>query len=252
MDETNIKSLIEALDKGHRCVVRQSAPGEWNVDVEAKEAILNYFKIQKMVPITEDPPFYYADKIPVKTAYPPNVRIVPPAVVRYGAFVESGAVLMPCYVNIGAYVSSGTMVDNFTLVGSCAFVGKNCHLSAHVTIGGVLEPAQARPVIIEDNCFLGAGTRVLEGVLVRSGAVIAAGVTLTASTKIIDVRSSKPQYCQGTVPANAVVVPGTYEREFSSGKFNVQCALVIGERTSSHDQKLSLNETLRKYNDFAF
>lgn len=248
MDEAYIRSVIEALDTGNRCVVRKNTSGEWDVDVEAKEAILNFFKIQKMEPVTHDPPFYYVDKIPIKSNFPPNVRVVPPAVVRYGAFVESGAVLMPSYVNIGAYVSAGTLVDNFALVGSCAFIGKNCHISAHVTIGGVLEPAQARPVIIEDNCFVGAGVRVLEGVLVRTGAIIASGVTLTGSTKIIDVRESKPRYYQGTIPSNAVVIPGTYEREFPSGKFNIQCALIVGERSQSHDQKLALNETLRKYN----
>jgi 2,3,4,5-tetrahydropyridine-2,6-dicarboxylate N-succinyltransferase len=251
MSSKTVQEIIQDLDQGRRCVVFQK-DAKWQVDVEAKQAILDFFKLQKMEPVTQDPPFFYVDKIPVKTSYPNNVRVVPPAVVRYGSYIESGVVLMPSYVNIGATVREGSMIDNFALVGSCAYIGKHCHISAHVTIGGVLEPPQAQPVIIEDNCFVGAGARIVEGVLVESGAIIGAGVTLTASTRIVDVRGSKQEVYKGRVPANAVVVPGSIPKDFPAGTFDVQCALIIGERSASHNTKLSLNETLRKYNDFAF
>ena len=197
----------------------------------------------------ETPPFQWTDKVPIKKwRTEMGVRVVPPATVRYGAFVGKNSVLMPSYVNIGAYVDEGSMVDTWATVGSCAQIGKNVHLSGGVGIGGVLEPPQAQPVIIEDDCFIGSRCVVVEGVHVKRGAVLGAGVVITASTAIVDVRKEKPEIIKGVVPANAVVIPGSARKKFPAGEFHVPCALIIGDRKPSTDMKTSLNQTLREYN----
>lgn len=243
-----IREVIEQLDKGKLRTASPTEDGSWQVNDWVKKAVILYFPINKMETI-EVGPFEFHDKIALKRDYAAQgVRVVPHAVARYGAHIESGAVLMPSYVNIGAYVSAGTMVDTWATVGSCAQIGRDVHLSGGVGIGGVLEPVQAAPVIIEDGAFIGSRCIVVEGVRVGKEAVLGAGVTLTMSSKIIDVTGNEPVIHTGVVPDRAVVIPGSYEKEFSAGKFNVPCALMIGYRKESTDKKTSLNDALRDNN----
>jgi len=248
MDEAKILETIEALDRGQLRVAEKKAPGEWVTHAWVKEAILGYFKMMKMQPMhAGDLQFF--DKIPLKKwTAETGVRVVPPAVARRGCFIEPGAILMPSYVNIGAYVATGTMVDTWATVGSCAQIGANVHLSGGVGIGGVLEPIQASPVILEDHVFVGSRCIVVEGVFLEEGAVLGAGVTLTSSTKIIDVSGASEKVYTGRVPRNSVVVPGTYVKDFPAGKYGVTCALIIGTRKESTDKKTSLTQALRDYN----
>lgn len=239
-----ILEVMEALDVG-RLRVAEKRDGEWVVNTWLKEAILAYFKLRSMETIQLGP-FRYHDKIPLKTEAP-GVRIVPPGTVRYGAHVEPGAIIMPAYVNIGAYVGSGTMVDTWATVGSCAQIGRNVHLSGGVGIGGVLEPASARPVVIEDGVFVGSRAIVVEGVLVEEEAVIGANVVLTASTAILDVTGPEEVRLTGRVPARSVVIPGTRTRRFPAGEYGVPCALIIGRRQQSTDRKTSLTAALREF-----
>lgn len=221
--------------------------GEWIVNEWVKKAIIMYFTINDMQTI-ELPPFEFHDKIRLKSGYAEKgIRVVPHAVARYGSYIAPGVVMMPSYVNIGAYVDSGTMVDTWATVGSCAQIGKNVHLSGGVGIGGVLEPIQAAPVIIEDNCFIGSRSIIVEGALIKSAAVIGANVVITASTKIIDVSGDVPVEYKGYVPENSVVIPGSIEKQFKAGKYNASCALIIGKRKSSTDLKTSLNDALRDF-----
>jgi 2,3,4,5-tetrahydropyridine-2,6-dicarboxylate N-succinyltransferase len=241
-----IREIIEALDKGQ---LRVAFPVEdnWIVNEWVKKAVVMYFPIQQMETI-EVGPFEFHDKIPLKKDYASQgVRVVPPAVVRHGAYIESGAILMPSYVNLGAWVGSGTMVDTWATVGSCGQIGRNVHLSGGVGIGGVLEPLQATPTIIEDDCFIGSRCIVVEGVKVRQGAVLGANVVLTQSTRIIDVTGAKEVVYRGEVPPNSVVIPGSYTKAFASGSYQVNCALIIGQRKESTDKKTSLNDALREY-----
>lgn len=243
-----IRTVIEAVDKGQLRVAEPTAAGEWQTNEWVKQAILLYFGIQKMT-TWELAPFEFYDKMELKKGYAAlGVRAVPHAVARYGAFIGRNCVLMPSYVNIGAYVDEGTMVDTWATVGSCAQIGKNVHLSGGVGIGGVLEPLQASPVIIEDGCFIGSRCIVVEGVRVEREAVLGANVVLTQSTKIIDVTGSQPVETKGRVPARSVVIPGTYSKQFAAGEYGVGCALIIGQRKESTDQKTSLNEALREFN----
>ena len=243
-----IEDVIEKLDKG---VLRCAEPlenGDWQVNDWVKKAVILYFPTQKMETI-EVGPFEFHDKMKLKTDYAgQGVRVVPHAVARYGAHLESGVVMMPSYVNIGAYVSSGTMVDTWATVGSCAQIGKDVHLSGGVGIGGVLEPVQAAPVIIEDGAFVGSRCIVVEGVRVGKEAVLGAGVTLTLSTKIIDVTGDEPVEYRGYVPERSVVIPGSYPKKFAAGEYNVPCAIIIGKRKESTDKKTSLNDALRENN----
>lgn len=242
-----VKCVIEAVDKGK---TRVAEPGEngWKVNEWVKQAILMYFGIQPMETI-EVGPFEFYDKMKLKSRYKDlGVRVVPHAVARYGAFIAKGAILMPSYVNIGAYVDEGTMVDTWATVGSCAQIGKHVHLSGGVGIGGVLEPLQASPVIIEDGAFIGSRCIVVEGVIVEKEAVLGANVVLTQSTKIIDVSGPEPIEYKGRVPARSVVIPGTYTKKFPAGEYQVSCALIIGQRKASTDLKTSLNDTLREFN----
>ena len=244
-----IRALIDDLDMGK---VRVAEPTEngWQVNEWVKKGVVLYFPIQQMETI-EVGPFEFHDKIPLKRGYAERgVRVVPHAIARHGAYVESGVVMMPSYVNIGAHVETGTMVDTWATVGSCAQVGKNVHLSGGVGLGGVLEPLQAAPVIIEDNAFIGSRCIIVEGVRIGTEAVIGAGVTLTSSTKIIDVTGSEPKILKGEVPPRSVVIPGTLPKKFPAGEYQVPCALIIGERKESTDKKTSLNEALRE-NDVA-
>jgi 2,3,4,5-tetrahydropyridine-2-carboxylate N-succinyltransferase len=241
-----IREVIEALDKGK---IRVAEPGQsgWKVNEWVKKAVLLYFPIQKMETFHAGPMEFY-DKIPLKTNYEAlGVRVVPHGVARYGAYISRGVILMPSYVNIGAYVDEGTLVDTWATVGSCAQVGKNVHLSGGVGLGGVLEPVQAAPVIIEDGAFLGSRSIVVEGVRVGKEAVLGANVVLTASTKIIDVTGEKPIEIKGYVPERSVVIPGTYQKTFTAGTYGVPCALIIGLRKASTDLKTSLNEALRSF-----
>jgi 2,3,4,5-tetrahydropyridine-2-carboxylate N-succinyltransferase len=241
-----IEQTVAALDQG-KIRVCEKTPAGYQTHQWIKKAILLYFRLKKMHPVRAGDLEFY-DKIPLKTWSPEmNVRVVPHALARYGSFLEPGVILMPSYVNIGAHVGSGSMVDTWATVGSCAQIGKNVHLSGGVGIGGVLEPLQANPVVIEDNCFLGSRCIVVEGVIVEEGAVLGAGVTITASTKILDVTGPQVQVLQGRVPANSVVIPGTMPKKFPAGEFGVPCALIIGKRKPSTDLKTSLNETLRDY-----
>ncbi|MDA9169301.1 2,3,4,5-tetrahydropyridine-2,6-dicarboxylate N-succinyltransferase [Crocinitomicaceae bacterium] len=243
-----IETVIEAIDKGELRVAEPLENGEWQVNEWVKKAVVMYFPIRKMETI-EVGPFEFHDKMALKTNYKElGVRVVPHAIARYGAFVASGVIMMPSYINIGAYVDSGTMVDTWATVGSCAQIGKNVHLSGGVGIGGVLEPLQAAPVIIEDGAFIGSRCVVVEGVHVGKQAVLGANVVLTKSTKIIDVTGSEPKEIRGFVPERSVVIPGSYEKEFPAGKFNVPCALIIGQRKASTDLKTSLNDALREHN----
>jgi len=242
-----IKTVIESLDRGLKRVA-EPTPDGWVVNEWIKKAILLYFITQKMR-VIEAGPFEFYDKIRVKKGYPNlGVRVVPTAVARYGSFLAKGVILMPSYVNIGAYVDEGTMVDTWATVGSCAQIGKNVHLSGGVGIGGVLEPVQASPVIIEDGAFVGSRCIVVEGVRVGKEAVLGANVVLTASSKIIDVTGKDPVEYKGYVPERSVVIPGTYPKQFEAGTYQVPCALIIGKRKASTDLKTSLNEALRENN----
>ena len=243
-----ITETIELLDKGElRCAYKKD-DGTWEINEWVKKAVILYFSVQEMQ-VMELPPFEYYDKIPLKKGFDRlRVRVVPPATARYGSYLAPGVILMPSYVNIGAYVDEGTMIDTWATVGSCAQIGKNVHISGGVGIGGVLEPVQAKPVIIEDNVFIGSRSVIVEGVYIQEGAVIGANVVLTASTKIFDVTKKHTIMYRGFVPANSVVIPGTYPKRFNSGTYNVPCALIIGKRKESTDKKTSLNETLREFN----
>jgi 2,3,4,5-tetrahydropyridine-2-carboxylate N-succinyltransferase len=240
------EQIIEALDRGELRVA-EKVDGEWRVNEAAKAAILDYFRIRQVEPI-EVGPYHYVDKIPLKKDYADlGVRVVPPATARYGSYLSPGVVMMPSYVNIGAWVGPNSMVDTWATVGSCAQIGADVHLAGGVGIGGVLEPPQAAPVIVEDGAFVGSRCIVVEGVVVEQEAVLGANVVLTASTPIIDVTGSKPVETRGRVPARAVVVPGTRPKEFPAGDFGLPAALVIGRRSESTDRKVSLNEALRSY-----
>jgi len=239
-----VRAVIEELDKG-RLRVAEPNGDEWKVNEWVKKAVLMYFPIQAMKTI-EAGPFEFHDKIALKTNYAAQgVRVVPHAIARYGSFLEKGVIMMPSYVNIGAYVGEGTMVDTWATVGSCAQVGKNVHLSGGVGLGGVLEPVQAAPVIIEDNAFIGSRSILVEGCRIGREAVIGAGVTITGSSKIIDVTGSEPKEYKGYVPPRSVVIPGSYTKKFPAGDFQVPCALIIGQRKESTDLKTSLNDALR-------
>ena len=241
-----IRSVIDQLDMGDLRVAEPTANG-WQVNEWVKKAVVLYFPIQGMETLQAGP-LEFHDKIPLKTGYKEKgIRVVPHAVARHGAYISPGTILMPSYVNIGAYVDKGTMVDTWATVGSCAQIGKNVHLSGGVGIGGVLEPLQAAPVIIEDNAFIGSRCIVVEGVRVETEAVLGANVVLTASTKIIDVTGDKPIESKGRVPARSVVIPGSYTKSFPAGDFQVPCALIIGKRKESTDKKTSLNDALRTY-----
>lgn len=243
----SIRSVIDLLDEGTLRVAEPTVDG-WQVNEWVKKAVVLYFPIQKMETF-EVGIFEFHDKIPLKRGYAEKgIRIVPNAVARHGAYISKGTILMPSYVNIGAYVDEGTMVDTWATVGSCAQIGKNVHLSGGVGIGGVLEPLQAAPVIIEDNAFIGSRCIVVEGVRIEKEAVLGANVCLTASTKIIDVTGDAPVEMKGIVPARSVVIPGSYAKEFPAGTYNVPCALIIGKRKESTNKKTSLNDALREYN----
>ena len=241
-----IEEVIEMLDKG-KLRIAENNDGNWVVHEWVKKAVVLYFPIRKMETI-EIGPLEFHDKMKLKTNYKDlGVRVVPHAIARYGAYISSGVIMMPSYVNIGAYVDSGTMVDTWATVGSCAQIGKNVHLSGGVGIGGVLEPLQASPVIVEDGAFIGSRCILVEGARIGKEAVLGANVVITNSTKIIDVTGNKPKVYRGYVPERKVVIPGSYEKEFNAGKYNVPCALIIGERKASTDLKTSLNDALREY-----
>jgi 2,3,4,5-tetrahydropyridine-2-carboxylate N-succinyltransferase len=248
-----INAALEEIDKGRLRVAEPAGKDEagrtvWQVNEWAKKAVLLYFGIRKMQ-TWELPPFEFYDKMALKTGYAQlGVRAVPHAIARYGAYLAPGCVLMPSYVNIGAYVDEGTMVDTWATVGSCAQIGKGVHLSGGVGIGGVLEPLQATPVIIEDGAFIGSRSIVVEGVIVEAEAVLGANVVLTKSTKIIDVSGAEPVTHVGRVPARSVVIPGSYTKQFPAGEYGVGCALIIGQRKASTDLKTSLNDALRDFN----
>lgn len=242
-----IEDTIDLLDKGSLRVA-EPVLDRWHVNDWVKKAVILYFPICKMETFSSGPMEFH-DKIPLKKDYAKlGVRVVPHGIARYGSFLAKGVIMMPSYVNIGAYVDEGTMVDTWATVGSCAQIGKHVHLSGGVGIGGVLEPVQAAPVVIEDGCFIGSRAIVVEGVYVQKEAVLGANVVLTASTKIIDVSGSKPIEYKGIVPERSVVIPGSYTKEFPAGSFQVPCALIIGKRKASTDLKTSLNNALREYN----
>ena len=241
-----INEVLALLDKGQIRVAEPTENG-WQVNEWVKKAVVLYFPICQMETI-EVGPFEFHDKIPLKKDYAKQgVRVVPHAIARHGSFLEPGVIMMPSYVNIGAYVGSGSMVDTWATVGSCAQVGKNVHLSGGVGLGGVLEPLQATPTIIEDDCFIGSRCIVVEGVRVGREAVLGANVVLTQSTRIIDVTGDEPVIYRGEVPPRSVVIPGTYPKEFPAGTYNVACALIIGQRKESTDKKTSLNSVLREF-----
>ena len=243
-----IESVIEQLDKGLLRVAEPKSDGSWIVNEWVKKAVILYFPIRTMETI-EVGPFEFHDKMGLKRNYKElGVRVVPHAIARYGAFVARGVIMMPSYINIGAYVDEGTMVDTWATVGSCAQIGKNVHLSGGVGIGGVLEPLQAAPVIIEDNAFIGSRCIVVEGVRIGKEAVLGANVVLTQSTKIIDVTGTEPKELRAYVPERSVVIPGSYTKQFPAGEFQVPCALIIGQRKASTDLKTSLNDALRENN----
>lgn len=242
-----IEHIVEELDKG-RLRVAEPDGDTWKVNDWIKKAVILYFPIRQMETI-EVGPIEFHDKMKLKRQYAQlGVRVVPHAIARYGAFLAKGVIMMPSYVNIGAYVDSGTMVDTWATVGSCAQIGKDVHLSGGVGIGGVLEPVQAAPVVIEDGCFIGSRCIVVEGVHVEKEAVLGANVVLTTSTKIIDVTGSEPIELKGRVPSRSVVIPGSYTKKFSAGEYQVPCALIIGKRKASTDLKTSLNDSLREFN----
>ncbi|HBS86133.1 MAG: 2,3,4,5-tetrahydropyridine-2,6-dicarboxylate N-succinyltransferase [Bacteroidetes bacterium GWF2_38_335] len=245
--QETIKEVIDFLDKGNLRVAEPSENG-WKLNEWVKKAVIMYFPIMKME-VMEAGPLQFHDKIPLKRNYDVlGVRVVPHAIARYGAYISPGVIMMPSYVNIGSYVDEGTMVDTWATVGSCAQIGKNVHLSGGVGIGGVLEPVQAAPVIIEDNCFIGSRSIVVEGVKIEHEAVLGANVVITQSTKIIDVSGAKPVEYSGLVPARSVVIPGSYTKKFPAGDYQVSCALIIGKRKESTDKKTSLNNALRDFN----
>mgnify|MGYP001027006665 CR=1 FL=1 len=240
-----VEEVIDALDRG---VLRVAEPREegWIVNDWVKKAVILYFPMREMK-TTVAGPLEFHDKIDLKHNYAElGVRVVPHAVARYGSYLARGVILMPSFINIGAYVDEGTMVDTWATVGSCAQVGKNVHLSGGVGLGGVLEPVQAAPVVVEDNCFIGSRAVIVEGARICSEAVIAANTVITGSTKIIDVTGSQPVEYRGHVPPRSVVIPGTYTRDYPSGKYNIPCALIIGQRKESTDKKTSLNNALRE------
>lgn len=242
-----VKETLALLDDGKLRVATQNGPGDWTTHAWVKQAVLLYFGVSQMS-VQKVGPFEFFDKVPLKQGLDAaKVRVVPPGTVRYGSHIEAGAVVMPGYVNIGAYVGAGTMVDTWATVGSCAQIGKNCHLSGGVGIGGVLEPPGAAPVIIEDGCFIGSRSIIVEGVMVESEAVVGAGVTLTASTKIIDVTGDAPVEFDKRIPARSVVIPGMREKKFPAGTYQIPCALIIGQRKESTDKKTSLNDALRDF-----
>ena len=244
--QQTIREVIHLLDLGQLRVAEPTTNG-WKVNEWVKKAVVLYFPIQNMKPV-EVGIFEYYDKIPLKHNYDEKgVRVVPPAVARRGAYIAKGAILMPSYVNIGAYVDEGTMVDTWATVGSCAQIGKHVHLSGGVGVGGVLEPLQAAPVIVEDGAFIGSRCILVEGVRVGKEAVLGANVVLTSSTKIIDVTGSEPKELKGYVPERSVVIPGSYTKHFPAGDYQVPCALIIGQRKASTDKKTSLNDALREY-----
>jgi len=248
-----IREVIMQLDHGNVRVAEPSdnlayrQAGGWKVNEWIKKAVILYFLIQEMK-VIDIGPFEFHDKIPLKRNYAElGVRVVPHAIARYGSFIADGVIMMPSYINIGAYVDSGTMVDTWVTVGSCAQIGKNVHLSGGVGIGGVLEPIQLAPVIIEDGCFIGSRCIIVEGTRIEKEAVLGANVVITQSTKIIDVTGDKPVEYKGLVPAHSVVIPGSFTKKFDAGEYNVNCALIIGQRKSSTDMKTSLNDALRKF-----
>ena len=242
-----IREIIDQLDIGRLRVASLKENG-WQVNEWVKKAVILYFPIQKMETI-ELGPLEFHDKIPLKGRYKEKgIRVVPHAVARHGAYVSNGVILMPSYVNIGAYIDSGTMVDTWATVGSCAQIGKNVHLSGGVGIGGVLEPLQAAPVIIEDNAFIGSRCIIVEGARIGKEAVLGANVVITSSTKVIDVTSEKPVELRGQVPERSVVIPGSYTKSFNAGDYQVPCALIIGQRKESTDKKTTLNKALREHN----
>ena len=244
--QETIRSVIEQLDQGK---IRVAEPFEngWRVNEWIKKAVVLYFPIQKME-THEAGPLEFHDKIPLKSGYKEKgIRVVPHALSRHGSYISKGVIMMPSFVNIGAYVDEGTMVDTWATVGSCAQIGKNVHLSGGVGIGGVLEPLQAAPVIVEDNAFLGSRSIVVEGVRIEEEAVLGANVVLTSSTKIIDITGDKPKELKGVVPKRSVVIPGSYTKEFPAGNYQVPCALIIGKRKESTNKKTSLNDALRTH-----
>ncbi len=242
-----VREVVDMLDQGLLRVAEPADDGDWIVNEWVKKAVVLYFPLQQMQTI-EVGPFEFHDKIPLKKDYARlGVRVVPHAIARYGAFLERGVIMMPGYVNIGAWVGSGTMVDTWATVGSCAQIGRNVHLSGGVGIGGVLEPPQAAPTIIEDDCFIGSRCIVVEGVRVEKEAVLGANVVLTQSTHIIDVTGAEPVIHKGRVPARSVVIPGSYTKKFPAGEYQVSCALIIGSRNAGTDKKVSLNDALRDY-----
>ena len=243
-----IREVVAQLDQGTLRVAEPLSDGTWQVNGWVKKGVILYFPIQKMETI-EMPPFEFHDKIALKKDFAAQgVRVVPHAIARYGSFLEKGVIMMPSYVNIGAWVGSGTMVDTWATVGSCAQIGRNVHLSGGVGIGGVLEPPQAAPTIIEDDCFIGSRCIVVEGVRVEKEAVLGANVVLTQSTRIIDVTGPEPITHRGIVPSRSVVIPGSYTKSFPAGDYQVACALIIGKRKESTEKKVSLNDALRDYN----
>lgn len=245
--QDTIRAVINQLDSGELRVASPTDSG-WQVNEWVKKAVVLYFPIQKMETL-EAGPMEFHDKMPLKRGYKEKgIRVVPHAIARHGAYISSGVIMMPCYVNIGAYVDAGTMVDTWATVGSCAQIGKNVHLSGGVGIGGVLEPLQAAPVIIEDNAFIGSRCIVVEGARIGKEAVLGANVVITASTKVIDVSGSSPMEYRGEVPDRSVVIPGSYTKTFPAGDYQVPCALIIGQRKESTDKKTSLNNALREHN----
>lgn len=242
-----ILSVIELLDKG-KLRVAEPKDGNWQVNEWIKKAVILYFPISEMSS-SHAGPMEFHDKIPLKTNYAElGIRVVPHAVARYGAYISAGVIMMPSYINIGAYVDEGSMIDTWATVGSCAQIGKGVHLSGGVGIGGVLEPIQAAPVIIEDGCFIGSRSIIVEGVYIEKEAVLGANVVITKSTKIIDVSGSNAVEFKGIIPARSVVIPGSYPKKFPAGEYQVQCALIIGKRKESTDLKTSLNDALREFN----
>ena len=241
-----ITELIDGLDKGQIRVAEQ-VEGEWRVNEWVKKGVILYFRIQPMK-VLKSGIFEFRDKIALKSGFDNlQVRVVPQATARYGSYIAPGVVMMPSYVNIGAYVDSGTMVDTWATVGSCAQIGKNVHLSGGVGIGGVLEPVQASPVIIEDDCFIGSRAIIVEGAHIKRGAVLGANVVITQSTRIIDVTGLQPVEMKGVVPENSIVIPGSFTKHFPAGDYQTPCALIIGKRKASTDLKTSLNDALRDY-----
>ena len=245
-DIQHIEEVVRKVDIGNLRVAEENS-GDWIINEWVRDSILLFFKIRNLKEINANDLIYFDKLEPKKNYEELKIRVVPPGVVRYGAFCEPGVVVMPGFVNIGAYVGSGTMVDTWATVGSCAQIGKNVHLSGGVGIGGVLEPPGAMPVIVEDNAFIGSRSIIVEGVRIKKGAVIGANVTLTASTPIIDVTGTSPNEIRGEIPENSVVIPGTRPKEFPSGIYQTPCALIIGKRKESTDEKTSLNDALRSF-----